>query len=158
MATTRFTDSKGDSWEIALTVGMLEKLEVDADFDLDALIEAPDAMSAKLFKSPRVLGQILWVVCEEQAKARGLDGRSFGMRLDRETIDGATEAFFEAAVLFYPRSSAGKAIRGRLPELFRRMDEDTTRRVNEYLDRALDSSGTAGDSPGSSGPGPTPAV
>jgi hypothetical protein len=50
MATpTRFTDSKGDVWDVALSVGMLERLQADADFDLDALIESPDAMSAKLF-------------------------------------------------------------------------------------------------------------
>jgi hypothetical protein len=157
MATpTRFTDSKGDVWDVALSVGMLERLQADADFALDALIESPDAMSAKLFKSPRVFAQALWVLCEEQAAARGLDGRGFGMRLDRETLDRATEAFFEAAVLFYPRSSAGKAIKGRLPELFRRMDEETARQANEYMDRVLAgvSSATAGDSPAS--PGLTP--
>jgi hypothetical protein len=148
---TKFTDKAGNSWELSLDVGMLERLQADADFDLDALIESPDAMSAKLFKSPRVLGQILWVFCEEQARAKGLDGRGFGSLLDRAALDRAADAFFEEAVLFYPRSSAGKAIKGRLPELFRRMDEETERRANEYLDRALASSGTAGDSPASSG-------
>lgn len=144
----KFADPAGTEWTITLTVGMLEKLAADADFDLDAWVDKPESLGAAFALSPRALGKVLWVLCEGQARARGLDGTAFGLLLDRPTLDAAAEAFFEAALLFYPRSSAGKAIKGRLPELLSKMDAEIERKANEILDREL--SATATGSPGSS--------
>lgn len=148
----KFRDSAGTEWAVSLTVGMLERLAEDADLDLDAWMDKPESLGRTFALAPRTIGRVLWVLCAEEAKARGLDGRAFGMLLDRPTIDAASEAFFEAMVLFYPRSSAGKAIRARLPELLARMDAEIERRTNELLDGEL--SPTATGSPESSGSTP----
>lgn len=145
----KFTDSKGDQWDVSLNVGVLEKLATDADFDLDTLAEKPEAASAVLFKSPRKMAQILWVLCEVQAESRGIDPSAFGFRLDRPTLDRGTEAFLEAFVRFYPRSSAGAAIAGRLPEILKKMDAEIEARVKEHIDGTF--SATATGSPESSG-------
>ena len=145
----KFTDSKGDAWDITLDVGTLERLAAEADFDLDAAMEKPESLGAAFTRSPRALGQLLWVLCDEQAKARGLDPRAFGRRLDRPTLDAAADAFFEAAVLFYPRSSAGRAIRGRIPEMLARMDAEIERKTTELLEAEFSATATA--SPASAG-------
>lgn len=149
---TRFKDSKGREWSLSLSVGMVEKVKEDADFDMDELLQKPEAVALVLMRSPKVLAQVLWVMIEDQAKSLGVEPRDFGFSLDRESLDRGADALMEEWILFYPRSSAGKAIAGRWPELRTKMDTDIEREVSAALAKEL--SGTATGSLGSSAPIP----
>lgn len=142
----KFTDSKGTEWVVTLTVGMIEAIRDDADVNLDSIMTKPEALAETIFAAPKRIVQILWVVCREQAEKLGMDGRAFGFRFDRDTLDRAGEAFLEALVLFYPRSSAGRAIRDQLPALLAKMDREIVTKTQERMRKAL--SDTATDSPG----------
>jgi hypothetical protein len=150
----KFKDSAGQEWEIRFTVGDLERVKEDADFDIEGLVARPDGAAAALFQAPRKIAQVLWVLCEDQARALGIDPRAFGRRLDREALDAATNALLEAILLFFPRSSAGRAIQGRLPELLRKMDAEIEAAVAREMERSI-SSTPATTSPAS--PASTPA-
>jgi hypothetical protein len=145
---TRFTAQAGGRWGVDLTVGLAEKLKADADLDLDELARNPEAVARTFSETPARTAQVLWALCEEEAEKRGVSPHDFGRVLDRPTLDRGLEAFLEEFVLFYPRSSAGRAIRGKLPELLKRMDAEIAERVAAEVDRNL--SATATGSPGSS--------
>lgn len=142
---TKFKDAKGREWSLDLTVGMVERVKADADTDLDEILERPDAIGSTLMKSPRRVAQILWAMIADQAATVGVDARDFGFALDRPALDRAADALIEEMVLFYPRSSAGRAIAGRLPEMLARMDREIAAAVEAEL------SGTATASPVSAG-------
>lgn len=133
----KFKDKTGEDWSIELDVGMLDKLQTDAGFDIDALQRDASAVGRLIAESPRTLGRILWVLCEEQATTRKIDPRAFGSRLDREALDKATDAFLEAVLLFCPRSSAGRAIKGRIPELLAKMDREIEENTRKMMEKEL---------------------
>lgn len=133
----KFTDSTGRDWIVKLNVGLVEQVKDDADIDLDTLLETPEKFASILSQTPKKLVQILWVLCENQAIDYGVDPKKFGFLFDREVLDRASQAFLEAVLLFYPRSVAGKAVSGKLPQLLAKMDQQIEKEVNERLDKVL---------------------
>lgn len=117
-----FKDGQGNEWDLTLNVGIIEDVKEKTDVDFDMLIENAEDMSALLIKKPAKLGQILWVICEDQCKVRNLDPRQFGKRLTRDTIDHAVNSLMAAVILFYQRGSAGRALAENLPRIIGEMD------------------------------------
>lgn len=149
----RFKDNKGDEWSITFTVGDLERLVRDAEFDLTKLAASAkttqDAVTETIALSPSGLVRVAWVLCEDDAKLRGIEPSTFGRRFDRAALDRFQEALLEEVVLFSHRSSAGNAIREKLPEVWRKMDQEIQAAASKEMDRVA-SSGTATGSPESS--------
>jgi hypothetical protein len=132
----RFTDSKGTQWDLTLNVGLIEDIKEHTGVDLDSVLDKPEEISSFLFSHPKKLVEVFYVICEEQIKEQQLDAKQFGKRFDRDTIDKAVDAFLEAILSFYPRASAGRALRRKLPDLLRKMDEKIEQTV---MDRIIES-------------------
>jgi hypothetical protein len=139
----KFKDKAGGEWSIDLTVGDVERLKDEADLDIDALAADPRAATALMVLGARPLAHALWVLCQDQAKDRGVSDRDFGFRLDREALDRGCDALLEAFLRFYQRSPAGRAIAAKLPEFLERMNRDIEAETYRQLERELSRTATA---------------
>src|SRR5215204_5014710 len=133
---SKFKDSKNDEWDLILNVGMIEDIKEATSVDLDLLLTDPSKLADIFIATPKKLVEILFVICEEQIKERGLEPRDFGKRFDRSTLDSAAEAMIGAVVSFYPRSSVGKVIGEKLPELLRKLDSQIEMKAKEVMEQS----------------------
>ena len=103
-----FTDTQGRTWSIAINVNVARKLKAEAGYDV---FGSPDAV-ASVIDNPEALVDALFVVCESQARERGVDGQAFAEGLAGDVIDKATAALMEAVVDFFPsrRRAAMRAV------------------------------------------------
>lgn len=131
-----FIDGK-NKWTVELNVGLIEDLKDKLNVDLDMLLEKPKEMAAHLFEHPKTLVGIMYMVCEDQITERKLTPRQFAKLFNRPTMDLAVNAFIEAIMTFYPRSSVGGVVREKLPtvlaEMDRQMKTEAERKFEEVL-------------------------
>lgn len=132
-----FIDGKGTEWKFDLTFGMIEDIKEKIDLDLDMLINSPEEFGGILLKSPRKLVELFWCLCERQAMDIGMSPKDFGYLFDRGTLDKATNAFMEAVVNFYPRSSMGRSISKKLPQMIKEVDEKLEAETDKLLEEKL---------------------
>lgn len=122
-------------WDLRLNVGLIEDIKEKTEVDLDLLIQKPEEFSQLLMVQPRKLVELLWVICEEQAVKQSITPKEFGRMFDRDTLDSAGNALIESILDFYPRSSAGRAIRKNLPRILKQMDDEIEMKVNDAMDK-----------------------
>ncbi|MBA4065473.1 MAG: hypothetical protein C0501_17515 [Isosphaera sp.] len=111
---TRFADAAGDEWGILFTLDTARRLRDDAGFDPDQLDASPGPAADALTADPAVVARVLWVLCEDEAAARGVGPADFARRLAGPALDRAVDAFLEELVLFGHRAPAGRALAARL--------------------------------------------
>lgn len=149
----KFTDSKQDEWVLNLDVGMIEDIKEATSVDLDLLLTDPTKLADVFLSTPKKLVEILYVMCEEQVKEKGMmievegkqvpDARAFGKRFDRPTLDKAADAVIAAVVDFYPRSSAGRVIGAELPGMLKKLDEQVSSKAREMMEQSRELLNTA---------------
>lgn len=94
----KFTDNVGREWSISLNGWQLKKLKHDLGFaarDPESIFRAAE--------DPGLLCDVLYVLCEDQAKAAGVTDRQFGEALTGDAIDAAAEAYMLETVDFFPQ-------------------------------------------------------
>lgn len=143
----KFTDSAGTTWEVRIVVPMLPRLRA-VGYDLAKV--GPETIEG-LVADPERLGQILGVVCADQAEKLDLAPEAFAARFDGPTIFGAVDAMLEATADFTQRPAVAAAIKAKLPGALERIDRATIARVEASLEKTIPSGSTAGatNSPGS---------
>lgn len=103
-----FKDNKGRTWEIALNVWQMKRLRDTLGIDLVNVIGTSADGSVKvdlidrIANDPVLLVDILWVLCEGQAKSAGATDEDFGCSLAGDAIEDATRAFLDELVDFFP--------------------------------------------------------
>ena len=103
-----FTDAKGRSWEIELNIRQMKRVRDILGVDLVNVIQtnkdgsvATDTID-RVANDPILLCDILWVLCEQQAKLAGVTDDDFGSSLAGDSIETATRAFLDELVDFFP--------------------------------------------------------
>ena len=103
-----FTDSKGRSWEVELNIRQMKRVRDTLGIDLVNVISAgkdgtvsTDTLE-RVANDPILLVDILWVLCEGQAKPAGVTDDDFGSSLAGDSIEEATRAFLDELVDFFP--------------------------------------------------------
>jgi len=99
-----FTDSKGETWDVAITGATVKRAAHYLDVDLGNLTAAkPDqpALLTRIDTDIVFLVDLLFVVCKPQADARKLADVDFAERLAGETLRKAHDALLEALSDFY---------------------------------------------------------
>lgn len=136
LGVSHFTDSTGVVWVLRLNVGMIDDIKEQCDLDLIAMLQNPKEFATVLVMDPRKLGMIFWIMCQEQAEKEGVEPKEFGRRLDRDTIDSATDALIAAIVGFYPRGSQGRLLLEKLPQVLATMDKTIADRTSKLLENS----------------------
>ena len=104
----QFTDTKERVWDVELNVRQMKRVRDVLGIDLVNVIQAgKDGAVAtdtldRVANAPILLVDILWVLCEGQAKAAGVTDDDFGSSLAGDSISDATRAFLDELVDFFP--------------------------------------------------------
>ena len=93
----KFIDKEGDNWEIVITIGKLRRLKEKGINLLRIDEQAID---------PVLLVDVLYEVCKEQARERGINLEAFEKRFDGDVVVAASEALGEAFADFFPARRA----------------------------------------------------
>ena len=103
-----FTDNRGRVWEVELNIRQMKRVRDILGIDLVNVISANKDGSVstdtleRVSNDPILLVDILWVLCEGQAKPAGVTDEDFGSSLAGESIEEATRAFLDELVDFFP--------------------------------------------------------
>ena len=104
----QFTDTKERVWDVELNVRQMKRVRDVLGIDLVNVIQAgKDGAVAtdtldRVANDPILLVDILWVLCEGQAKTAGVTDDDFGSSLAGDSISDATRAFLDELVDFFP--------------------------------------------------------
>ena len=104
----QFTDTKERVWDVELNVRQMKRVRDVVGIDLVNVIQAgKDGAVAtdtldRVANDPILLVDILWVLCEGQAKAAGVTDDDFVSSLAGDSISDATRAFLDELVDFFP--------------------------------------------------------
>ena len=103
-----FKDRKERVWEIELNVHAMKRIRAALGVDLVNVITLDRDGAVKIdlveriANDPCLLVDILWVIVEAQARERGVTDADFGSSLGGDAITGATAAFLDELVDFFP--------------------------------------------------------
>lgn len=128
---TEFKDNRGRTWRLEINVSTARRVRARLSFDLLTLLNSPDEIH-RLAGDPYLLADVLFVLCEEQAKQVGVTDEDFGAALAGDPIDHATKGLLRALVDFCPSPSA-RGVLGRIIEAAERLGEEALARIEEQL-------------------------
>ena len=135
----QFTDTKERVWDVELNVRQMKRVRDVLGIDLVNVIQAgKDGAVAtdtldRVANDPILLVDILWVLCEVQAKAAGVTDDDFGSSLAGDSISDATRAFLDELVDFFP--GARRLFLKKAVDLARKYETENL----EVLEKALNS-------------------
>jgi hypothetical protein len=109
-----FEDAGKRTWTIKLTLGGIEAVQLATKVDL--LPKGNDVTGiTNLLFDDRLLGSVLWSLCEPAAKEQSIDRRQFFDALDAESLSKGWGALADAVVFFIRHrqgESVAKAVQG----------------------------------------------
>lgn len=153
----KFVDSAGDEWEVRITAGHLRPLREDFGVDLRDALKPDDNSFAEALGDPEKFMQVVYSLCDEQARKRGLSPAAFAYRFDGETVENAGVALFGAVQDFFrPRTGekAGNAFRTGLTKVSDAANSAWDK-LPEYLTSNSGASRSAAESPSTPDPSPS---
>lgn len=105
-----FKDSKGDIWDVAIHITAERRLRSRLNFSLIDLAKDKFIGLADFLGDPIRLVDVLYVICEDQCRERGISDEDFGRRMFGDTITKATQAFLEELTDFFPEPEVRAAL------------------------------------------------
>ena len=133
-----FTDNKDRVWEVELNIRQMKRVRDVLGIDLVNVISAnkdgtvsTDTLE-RVANDPILLVDILWVLCEGQAKPAGVTDDDFGSSLAGDSIEEATRAFLDELVDFFP--GARRLILKKAVGLARKYEMESAAAVAEALE------------------------
>lgn len=128
-----FKDENGQPWKIAINIGTVKAVRALTGVDL---VDIKDGtLFNELGTDPVKLGDVLWVLCMDEAKERGVDELAFAKALAGDALAAASDAMLEELIDFFPRPQR-ELLRKALNK-GREVQERTVRKAGEDLDAAL---------------------
>lgn len=113
-----FEDKTGQSWNVELTIGVIENIKDKLNVDLFDPVGEDHQLIVDLApispKNIKLFIDIIWVVCEDQCKDRSLSSSEFGSLLNADSLKQIYSAFYEEWELFFQslgRKDLGEKIR-----------------------------------------------
>lgn len=138
----QFTDSKGRSWSIEITVGALKRVRRLLAVDLMDVLEAQKGLLESLYRDPVAIADVCYAACQPQAESLGVDQDEFLGSLSGDAIDHARDALLEGLAAFFPSPPTRAAMRRVIDEAKRQQQivrESIERRIESGdLERAMD--------------------
>ena len=153
-----FKDNAGRVWSVQLDVAALKRVRSLLGVNLLEVIESPK-MIDKLSNDPVFLCDVLYAVVKPEADAQKLTDEDFGRAMGGDALDGASTAFLEELVDFFPQSRR-RLLRRAMEKLgvfqAKALAVAEQRLASPELDRQFESAllalgNSSGGSPGSSG-------
>lgn len=99
--TRSFKDEQGRPWDLCINVGTLKTVRTQAKIDL--LDIENGSLFEDLANDPVKLGDVLWVLCEQQATKQNVTDEEFGRSLAGDSLSDASDALMEEIIDFFPK-------------------------------------------------------
>ena len=96
----RFTDRHGRQWEISVNVASIRRVRDLVGVDLFEPGEGDPPLIVRLHE-PELFCDVLYAVCQPQARAAGVASEQFGEALGGDTIYAARKTFFDEYHTFF---------------------------------------------------------
>jgi len=111
-----FKDKDGDEWLVEFTVSKVRRAKTELNVDIRNIDEE---LFRNLAMDAELIGSLIYLVCEPQIEARGLNDETFFDRFDGDTVEASGNALFEALIDFFPsqRRDALRMVKDRLDDL-----------------------------------------
>lgn len=119
----QFTDKHGADWEISITAGSIKRVRGLIGVDLYKPGEGEPPLLVRLHE-PALFCDVLYAVCQPEAKRRGVTSEQFGEGLAGDTILEARKAFFDEYQDFFLGLGAP-------------VEAASLARVREFFDRVI---------------------
>lgn len=100
-----FTDNRGNTWCIMITVDSIRRVRSALDIDLLEAVEGK--LIERLANDPILLCDVIYVLCHSEAQQRGVSDEEFGRAMAGDAIDQATTSLLEELVDFFPKARRG---------------------------------------------------
>lgn len=100
----KYIDAKAREWDIKLTIGACKRIKQEFDFDIfksDGESNAFLTLSGNYY----LLIDVLWILCESQAKERGVSVEDFVEAFTGDAIDSCLEGVAIAYSDFIPNKT-----------------------------------------------------
>lgn len=123
----RFKDNKGRDWDVIVDVPNLKLVRERCHFELGKLLADNFKRLDELAEDPVLLVDVLFVLCEEQAKEKKVAPEEFGRSLTGDAIGAAYDALRDAYADFCP-SQRAKPLRA-LAEKIKAFDKAVTEKA-----------------------------
>lgn len=133
MENSAFQGPGGREWRLRIEIGMLDRLKA-VGFDID---EIEKNIFAVYILNRRVLGSVLWILCEKQAAAAGITTpEEVYEGFDGTILEAAGKALLYAVLDFFP-SKATSPIRGNLARIEQAMETKAAQAAEDRLSALL---------------------
>lgn len=132
-----FRDSRGRTWEVIINVWKVKRVRGVVSLDLLSLVDDRFEGLNNLLADPVKLIDMLYVLCEVQAKELGVTDEDFGAAFAGDTLWDAGQAFLSELVDFFPDARARDALK--------RVIEKTRAVHGQLLNLAMENLGEADD-------------
>jgi hypothetical protein len=93
-----FTDTEGRHWNLKGSLGAFERVKTSCDVDLLDLPTTQECL--RKISDVFTLGKVLYVMCEDQAEARGVTPEQFADGFNADVLHEASEALIEEVIFF----------------------------------------------------------
>lgn len=111
----KFSDTKGREWGVELNGYTIQKVHRDCDVwltDLPNVQGGEQSLLSRLLSPPYVLlVQVLWSLCEEQAKSAQVSEQDFATGLGGDTLENASEALSATVADFFTSPGQRSALK-----------------------------------------------
>lgn len=125
-----FTDNKGETWGVELTLGLARKVDRATQVYLPDLFADDLQLYARMCDDLGLLVDVAFELCREQASERGVDAEGFACRMGGDTLLGVRKAIEEEVIDFFPEP--------RRREKLRRILAQLERAAGVYMDRTAE--------------------
>ncbi|MCP4125839.1 MAG: hypothetical protein GY753_02105 [Gammaproteobacteria bacterium] len=99
---TTFTNTLGNTFTIRINVFAIKNVKEQTGTDIGKLLNEEAAGLKELTEDPIAMCDVLYVLCEDQAKVFGMTDRQFGESMAGDVYEAAVYAFIEAYADFCP--------------------------------------------------------
>ena len=138
-----FTDNKGRTWEIEVTVATVKRVRGLCKVDLNSIVELdrnnkPSAeLLERLSSDPVLLVDVLYAVCKSQADKLGVSDVDFGEAMAGDAIEHATTALLEEIIDFFPEGK--RLVMQKILSASRRFSEAARKKLEAELNGEFES-------------------
>jgi len=138
-----FTDNKGRTWTLEVTVATVKRVRALCRVDLNSIVELdknnkPSAeLLERLSSDPVLLVDVLYAVCKPQADKLGVSDEDFGEAMAGDAIEHATTALLEEVINFFPESK--RMVMQRILSASRKFSEAARKKLEAELNGEFES-------------------
>ena len=138
-----FTDNKGRTWTLEVTVATVKRVRALCRVDLNSIVELdknnkPSAeLLERLSSDPVLLVDVLFAVCKPQADKLGITDEDFGEAMAGDAIEHATTALLEEVICFFPESK--RMVMQRILSASRKFSEAARKKLEAELNGEFES-------------------